>query len=72
VGDRKKIFFWNFYFLNKTVLTVGQIKHYLNFRVFLSLLKFSLGDGFERVFIFSVTLDTRKNERQVSVSTIET
>jgi hypothetical protein len=34
-GVRKKIFFWNFYFLNKTVLTVGQIKHYLNFRVFL-------------------------------------
>jgi hypothetical protein len=35
-------------------------------------LKFSLGVGFERVFIFSVTLDTRKNERQMSVSTIET
>jgi hypothetical protein len=34
------------------------------------LLKFSL--GFQRVFIFSVTLDTRKNERQMSVSTIET
>jgi hypothetical protein len=31
-----------------------------------------LGVGFERVFIFSVTLDTRKNERQMSVSTIET
>jgi hypothetical protein len=29
------------------------------------LLKFSLGVGFERVFIFSVTLDTRKNERQM-------
>jgi hypothetical protein len=36
------------------------------------LLKFSLEVGFERVFIFSVTLDTRKNERQMSVSTIET
>jgi hypothetical protein len=34
------------------------------------LLKFSLGVGFERVFIFSVTLDTRKNERQMSVSII--
>jgi hypothetical protein len=32
------------------------------------LLKFAL----ERVFIFSVNLDTRKNERQMSVSTIET
>jgi hypothetical protein len=32
---------------------------------------FSLGVGFERVFIFAVTLDTRKNERQMSVSTIE-
>jgi hypothetical protein len=36
------------------------------------LLKFSLGVGFEQVFIFSVTLDTRKNERHMSVSTIET
>jgi hypothetical protein len=36
------------------------------------LLKFSLGVGFEPVFIFAVTLDTRKNERQMSVSTIET
>jgi hypothetical protein len=36
------------------------------------LLKFSLGVGFERVFIFSVTLDTRKNERQMSVGTTET
>jgi hypothetical protein len=36
------------------------------------LLKFSLGVGFERIFIFSVTLDTRKKERQMSVSTIET
>jgi hypothetical protein len=35
-------------------------------------LKFSLGVGFERDFIFSVTLDTHKNKRQMSVSTIET
>jgi hypothetical protein len=35
------------------------------------ILKFSLEVGFERVFIFSVTLDTRKNERQMSVSTKE-
>jgi hypothetical protein len=41
-------------------------------RPYNGLLKFSLGVGFERVFIFSVTLDTRKNERQMSVSTIET
>jgi hypothetical protein len=33
-------------------------------------LKFSLGVGFERVFVFSVTLDTRKNKRQMSVSTL--
>jgi hypothetical protein len=31
----RKMLFWNIYFLNKTVLSVGQIKHYLNFRVFL-------------------------------------
>jgi hypothetical protein len=29
-------------------------------------------NNFERVFIFPVTLDTRKNERQMSVSSIET
>jgi hypothetical protein len=49
--------------LSKSKLQLlGWLNHWL----------FSLGGGFERVFIFSVTLDTRKNEQQISVSTIET
>jgi hypothetical protein len=48
--------------------TVDLHTKYTNKQTF----SFILGVGFERVFIFCVTLDTRKNERQMSVSTIET
>jgi hypothetical protein len=62
--------------IQRLTLKIRTVKNSMLFRCIKEyngrLLKFSLEVGFERVFIFSVTLDTRKNERQMSVSTIET